>query len=618
MIRSGDILDNKYRVINEIGEGGAGVVYLAYHLSLEKYVVLKKMKYKSVRISDARTEVDILKKLRHECLPTVYDFFQYGDDVYTVIDYIQGNDLSWYEKNGVGITEEQAIKWLKQLCGVLVYLHGNNPPIIHSDIKPSNIMIDPKGNLCLIDFNISLDMSDTRMRGATLDYASPEQLAVFNNQASAEIIDPRSDIYSLGATFFRLITGIRPYIGINYEMSVYELAPQYRRTILNVIKKAMEPDPNNRFSSALEMQKAVQRSSIEYRMRLAMLAAVAGFVLFLGVIISTVYVSGKKKTNERNAANYAMDYNDAIVSFNSGKYNPSDLRKELLDEFLNNPKYTKLIDNSSKSELKYMIGYTCFQENDYDQAIDYYEEAVEDDSENNEALRELAICYARIGNTKKAEQYLERAEEAGVNKNDIMMVEAEIAFESGDYSESIDKIKEISGLKSNEQLYERSALLCNMICKEYGDYSLLIELYGDTELIDVQRMLMNACNSQSTIASDENEKVIILEKALFYADKISKSSYYSSADRMTAANIYFGLGRINEAIAELEGASDSDSNYMILGWRAYYAWYQAGNTSEGKALELLNLAYETESYKNAYTSDSISDDFKAIETMIKG
>ena len=141
------IVDDVYQVIEEIGSGGMGVVYLAYHLRLEKYVVLKQIKNPSVSTAMLRNEVDILKSLHHPYLPQVYDFIEFEGDIYTVIDYIDGYDLNCYIDNGWQFTESQLIKWLRQLCEVLSYLHTHYPPVLHTDIKPGNIIITTGGKL---------------------------------------------------------------------------------------------------------------------------------------------------------------------------------------------------------------------------------------------------------------------------------------------------------------------------------------------------------------------------------------------------------------------------------------------------------------------------------------
>ncbi len=156
MIRQGTYLNGTYRLLEEIGSGGGGIVYKAYHERLQTYVVVKKMKEQVRGLLDGRVEVDILKNIKHTYLPRVYDFLQIGGEIYTVMDFIPGQSLDKVLKQNRRIPQELILKWMTQLAEALDYLHGRTPPVIHSDIKPSNIMVTPEGNICLIDFNISL------------------------------------------------------------------------------------------------------------------------------------------------------------------------------------------------------------------------------------------------------------------------------------------------------------------------------------------------------------------------------------------------------------------------------------------------------------------------------
>ena len=156
MINNGDVINGTYQILDRIGSGGMGVIYLAYHLNLQKYVVIKRIKDNFVGRIEARGEVDIMKNLSHSYLPHIYDFIQLGTEIYTVMSYIEGYDFSYYVKNNYRFSEEQITKWLSQCLEVLEYLHTRTPAIIHRDIKPGNIMLDNEENICLIDFNISL------------------------------------------------------------------------------------------------------------------------------------------------------------------------------------------------------------------------------------------------------------------------------------------------------------------------------------------------------------------------------------------------------------------------------------------------------------------------------
>ena len=170
-------LGDTYTILEQIGSGGGGVVYKAYHERLKIYVVVKQIKENVKGILKSRAEADILKRIKHTYLPRVYDFLDVDGEIYTVMDYIPGKSLDTILKEEKRFSYKQVLKWANQLAEALDYLHRQNPPIIHSDIKPANIMLTPEGNICLIDFNISLafDSSRKTSTGISGGYSPPEQ-----------------------------------------------------------------------------------------------------------------------------------------------------------------------------------------------------------------------------------------------------------------------------------------------------------------------------------------------------------------------------------------------------------------------------------------------------------
>ncbi len=177
VLSSGMILADNYQILEEIGSGGGGIVYHAKHIRLQTDVVVKKIKDEIRGKVDVRQEADILKKLKHPYLPRVFDFIETEDGVYTVIDYIHGINLDEALKKHGKFSEKQVRKWAEQLGEALSYLHSQNPPIIHSDIKPANIMLTDDGDICLIDFNISLAMGEDAESsvGISAGFSPPEQ-----------------------------------------------------------------------------------------------------------------------------------------------------------------------------------------------------------------------------------------------------------------------------------------------------------------------------------------------------------------------------------------------------------------------------------------------------------
>ena len=176
MLKMNEVINDTYQVTGYVGSGGGGIVYKARHLRLETDVVIKQIREEVKDKIYLRQEADILKNLKHPYLPRVYDFLMTEDGVYTVMDYVPGTPLDKILEDGK-VPQDQALRWINQLAEALSYLHGMNPPVIHSDIKPANIIITPEGNATLIDFNVSIciDDADKFSVGISAGYAPPEQ-----------------------------------------------------------------------------------------------------------------------------------------------------------------------------------------------------------------------------------------------------------------------------------------------------------------------------------------------------------------------------------------------------------------------------------------------------------
>lgn len=286
-----EIIAGAYEVLGKLGSGGGGTVYLANHLRMNQRVVLKADK-REVTTSPAllRREVDILKELRHPNIPIVYDFFEENGVVYTVMDYIDGESLNHPLMRGERFPQPTVIQWAKQLLEALCYLHSpthGDPPrgYVHSDIKPANLMLRGNGDLCLIDFNVSLALGVDCVIGASAGYASPEHYGLdFSSGSTATqggtltmrdetatvtmldasarrsrkiVPDVRSDIYSVGATLYHLLSGRKP--ARDAPAVVPLTAAEASPPIAAILAKAMRPNPELRYQSAAEMLEAFRR-----------------------------------------------------------------------------------------------------------------------------------------------------------------------------------------------------------------------------------------------------------------------------------------------------------------------------------------------------------------------
>ncbi len=208
MLEIGSIIDGKYKILNQIGQGGMSVVYLAMNERANKQWAVKEVRKDGVRdFAFVRqgliVEMEMLKKLRHPYLPTIIDVIDLEDSFLIVMDYIEGIPFRKALEEYGALPQGDVIEWAKQLCEVLGYLHSRPFPIIYRDMKPDNIMLKPDGSIALIDFGIAREykpyaLRDTRALG-TQGYAAPEQ---FGGQ---EQTDARTDLYGLGTTLYHLV-----------------------------------------------------------------------------------------------------------------------------------------------------------------------------------------------------------------------------------------------------------------------------------------------------------------------------------------------------------------------------------------------------------------------------
>jgi serine/threonine-protein kinase len=223
-IKAGEVLRGRYRIVERIGQGGMGNIYLADDTRLEgRKCALKEVQHdqnlpeKIVR--EARDqflrEATVLARLDHPNLPKVSDFFSVAERDYLVMDYVPGKDLRLLMLEAKGrsafLSETEVLDWAGQLTDALTYLHRQAPPIVHRDIKPSNLKITPDGLLKLVDFGLVKVLAPdeetiTIIQGqGTLLYTPLEQYG-----GSEAHTDVRSDVYAFGATLYHLLTGQPP------------------------------------------------------------------------------------------------------------------------------------------------------------------------------------------------------------------------------------------------------------------------------------------------------------------------------------------------------------------------------------------------------------------------
>ena len=260
MLRPGDILENKYEIIEFIGKGGMSKVWLARDTNkkLSRLWAVKEISKasevykKTVDERKALHEIEIMKNLDHPALPRIVDVIDSAASICVVMDYIQGMTLQDVIDT-YGVQKEQVVvSWMLEVCDILTYLHGRKPPIIYRDIKPSNLMLNNDGHIKIIDFGIAREYKggeDTMPLGSE-GYASPEHFTART--------DERSDIYTVGSTAYMLLTGKNQAMSPYYIQPLRDIDPSLSQGLEKIILKATKKDPDERYQSASEMANALE------------------------------------------------------------------------------------------------------------------------------------------------------------------------------------------------------------------------------------------------------------------------------------------------------------------------------------------------------------------------
>lgn len=255
------LLEDRYKIDKLISQGGMGTIYKGFDTKLKISVAIKENFLKTQQaIEQFEQEALILARLQHPNLPRVTDHFVHDDKQYLVMDFVDGRDL-WeiFEMRGEPLDEALALDYVIQICDALEYLHRQNPPIIHRDIKPQNIKITPDGRAVLVDFGIAKIASrDTKTgtgaQAVTPGFSPPEQYGGMGT-------NPKSDIYSLGATFYAVLTGKHPPDSISLMAGGARFEPpnvintKLSHRVSAAIVHAMQVQQQNRPASAAEWKR---------------------------------------------------------------------------------------------------------------------------------------------------------------------------------------------------------------------------------------------------------------------------------------------------------------------------------------------------------------------------
>lgn len=527
--------EGDYDHIVPLNEGGTGVLYRAYKRNLGVDVVIKKVKKEYQNSLDQRKEADILKTLKHRFLPRIYDIIAGNDGcLYTVMDFIPGCDLERYVYQHGALSQSLVLKWIKQLCEVIEYLHQQKPPIIHCDIKPQNIMITPENDICVIDFNTSLMNFGTEMKaiGVSEGYAAPEQynidVSIFKERLKScpeliythqgkffarmielagrakpyGFISPCTDIYSIGATAYFMLTGYQPALSLDPVIPLSRYDIQLGDTLHTVLERAMEKFPEKRFPSAHAMLQALQdlkKGDREYRRYRRTYQVVVSFLVIMGLGFSACIFGGVKSIqNEKHleylslveqgqefsdTQQYEESY-DAFVEAVSQEPKRPEAYAGLAALLYRQGRFQECIDlldgvsfpdefdeegAAACATVNYVLASSYFQLENYDGALTGYQNAVALSPDTSDYMRDLAICYAKLGMLEKAQKIVAELQEQYPNQPDVLMASGEISLAQGKKEEALSLLVQAAQKSQDDSFLSQCYLLIASVCDELGN-----------------------------------------------------------------------------------------------------------------------------------------------------
>ncbi len=663
-VDAGSVLGPDYENMTRMSSGGMGELFRAHKRGLDVEVVVKRVKAQfHGRINETR-EADILKNLRHQYLPRIYDIIYAPDGfIYTVMDYIPGCSLQEYVKRHGALSQKQSLKWLKQLCEVVSYLHQQKPPVIHCDIKPQNIMITPDGDICLIDFNTSLIFESPEMNalGATHGYAAPEQYHVspevlrripaeagirwkaWSSQAAAYgRISERTDIYGIGATGYFMLTGYAPAHSLESVIPLSRYNIKITDALLEVLERAMRPKQKERFPSvramltALENLKKADRRYRNWKIRCQVTAVVLGTLMLLSVF--SIWLGVELQNREREDQ-YAQLITEADELIGQQRYEDSldvlgsavSLEENRIEAYsrigtvlYRLGRYEECIDllagltfaydekamarqdfDYVQAELSYVLGSCYFQEEEYTEAVQNLELAVWFAPEEPVYFRDLIIAQAMRGNmTEAVRQYQDLKKMENVEEEDLLLVEGELAYADGRYEEALVPLLELA--RGNDSaLAGRSYLLAAQCCRYLGDISREISVLEEAcAVLDASSSVMHTellaeAYLQSGAGNGSPEQY---EKAYALCSGLMERGVTDISVQLNAALALQYLGRTEEALQEIESAVKEYPNDYRVYVRAALLYLDPQVNDQEKAISAYEQAETL--YKGAGVQDS--------------
>lgn len=631
MIYEGEMIGGTYRVLKQIGRGGTGLVFLAFHLNLRKKVVIKRVQAGIANIESLRAETDILKNLHNSHIPQVYDFLVRGGEVFTVMDYIEGTPFDGLSAGKRHLSEDFLVNLLLQIGQTLSYLHRHKPPVIHSDIKPDNLILKPDGEVCLIDFNISISSTaPSGLSGYSMHFASPEQwrrsMDLRSGRRPSLTLDARTDIYSTGALFYYLATGLYPDTrqpgersggasgrlasGSPYDIDASLLyrdmaARGYSDAFCSLIGRCLSRERRLRYADGAKLYAAVRhlrRQDGRFRKYLALRAASWILTAMLTGSGSWFLIRGVQQ-------GLRDDYASDMTAF-TRMLSEEDLQaaSDLGAEILNNNRYSELLKEKpgDASTILQAMGDAAFSAGQYGEAQLHYGEALEEavkwSSKEQVSIsryyRDYAVALVKDGQIRRAQIILEEAEAAGgssapdgISDPDTELVKAYILLAQDETDGCIQGVSRILEMAVDGDLKARACTIAADACKkdneEENEISWLRKATEYSGLPEYQRLLAAAWWSRAadTRRSREQQEYSARQAMECY-ERLASRPQALMDDVISLVVAKQFLGRYEESLRILSPLLESSPDeyrvpmYMAFAYDAMDDRYNASRYAE--------------------------------------
>lgn len=590
-------ISDTYNFLGKIGEGGGGVVYLAWHKRLGKHVVFKEIKFPSIHLQINRKEADILKNLHHEALPGILDFILMDGRYYTVMDYISGQSLEQYIRTGKNLSQERLCEWSVVLLRALEVLHAQNPPVIHCDIKPSNIMISEEGRVFLIDFNVSYFFGQHGTLGRSPGFSAPELDKAIrryqeNDPCYMESVTPKIDLYGLGSTLFYVITGKK----LNPIQPDWDaLYARVSESFANVIKTSLQQDPEKRFADAKAMRKAIEqtefsdqqihaqnkrhhRSIVILTLCLALAATLGGAGLYAGrKDENNAYHAAVEKQSEalksgayalaanelyENAVALRQDdlqtyYQKALALYKQGNFQETAVF--VTNNICSQDAFAKQ-DNFENA--LYLLADSLFRQGLYERSVKVYEDLMKKENLVPTYWRDYAIAMGYAGQIDQAGRILEKGAELGIDDENIQFVQAELLYLQ-DMTEQacqiLDQLTTSNDSDIQSHAYERLGSWLLETEQTQKALSVLKQAQMEIETGSQPVILELLAQAQIALGNEQNNDEYRLQ-ALDTLKLIEENGWQSDATYNTRAILYQKLGQLDEAS---DTVKDMEERYGI-------------------------------------------------------